>query len=371
MATERGRWEADWIIPPGEFLQEELEIRNMSQSELARRMGRPVKTINEIINGKAAITPETALQLELTLGISARYWTGLESTYREHLARQRSMRELEGALDWVMKFPLRELKKYELIPAEASKGDLVAAVLSFFGVASRAGWDAQWEDAVPAFRRSQVFEASPEATAAWLRWGQREATEAEVRREDAAFDPYRLREVLSKVRHLTRLGDFYQAVEQTKELLASAGVLLVVVPEFKGTRASGASYWLSSDRAVVQVSMRYKTDDQFWFTVFHELGHLLSGGRGGHIDAEPGEQAVEDDEEAANRFARNFLIPASAYGQLVTGGILSDAVVGAFAREHDVGAGIVAARLQHDGHVLRPRLDKLKIRIDWTRRAAQ
>ena len=70
MAIDRTAWQRDWAVAPGEILQEALEDRDMSQSELARRMGRPVKTINEIVNGKAAITPDTAIQLELTLGIT-------------------------------------------------------------------------------------------------------------------------------------------------------------------------------------------------------------------------------------------------------------------------------------------------------------
>jgi len=87
MATERRAWQPDWTVAPGELLLEALKDRGISQSELARRMDRPAMTINEIVNGKAAITPETAIQLELTLGISASFWNQLEAIYREHLAQ--------------------------------------------------------------------------------------------------------------------------------------------------------------------------------------------------------------------------------------------------------------------------------------------
>src|SRR4029077_9667546 len=97
MAIEPVAWQPDWAVAPGEILLETLEERGMSQSELARRMGRPTKTINEIINGKAAITPETAIQLELTLGITATFWNNLESAYREHLARARAHDELQAS----------------------------------------------------------------------------------------------------------------------------------------------------------------------------------------------------------------------------------------------------------------------------------
>lgn len=84
------RLESDLAIPQGELLEEELAERGMSQIELAQRMGRPRQKINEIIRGKRAITPETALQLEQVLGIPARLWLGLETDYRLTLARQKA-----------------------------------------------------------------------------------------------------------------------------------------------------------------------------------------------------------------------------------------------------------------------------------------
>ena len=82
MATKTNAY-PDIAIPPGEYLAEEIEARGISQKELARRMGRPVNTINEIINGKKAITAETALQLEAVMPeIPARFWLQLETDYQ-------------------------------------------------------------------------------------------------------------------------------------------------------------------------------------------------------------------------------------------------------------------------------------------------
>src|SRR6476659_2416284 len=89
MATERA-W-PDLAIPPGELLAEELAARGMTQSQLARQMGRPLQAINEIVRGKKRITGETALQLAEALGTSAELWMRLESDYelnRARLARQ-------------------------------------------------------------------------------------------------------------------------------------------------------------------------------------------------------------------------------------------------------------------------------------------
>jgi addiction module HigA family antidote len=79
MAEIKGSsFQPNYAVPPGETLRETLEFLGMTQAQLADRTGRPKKTINEIISGKAAITAETALQLERVLGVPASFWSNLE-----------------------------------------------------------------------------------------------------------------------------------------------------------------------------------------------------------------------------------------------------------------------------------------------------
>ena len=80
--------ESDLAIPPGELLAEELEARGMTQRDLATLMGRPPKVISEIVRGRKAITPRTAIEIEEALGTPASVWVGLEAQYRLALARQ-------------------------------------------------------------------------------------------------------------------------------------------------------------------------------------------------------------------------------------------------------------------------------------------
>src|ERR1700681_1923813 len=101
----------DVVSPPGETLLETLETIDMPQTELAKRMGRPVKTINEIIQGKAAITPETALQLESVLHIPASFWLKREQYYREALARLHEEKCLASWVDWLKDLPIREMER--------------------------------------------------------------------------------------------------------------------------------------------------------------------------------------------------------------------------------------------------------------------
>jgi HTH-type transcriptional regulator / antitoxin HigA len=355
-------WQPEWAVPPGEILAEELEARGISQSELARRMDRPVKTINEIVNAKAAVTPETAWQLELALGISASLWTGLETNYRQQLAREKALSQLEQHVDWAASFPLTELRKHKVIEPDADGGALVATVLRFFGVSSVNAWTQRWDTPKTAFRRSGVFEASPHATAAWLRWG-------EIAAADVPTEPFsheRLVEVLVEARAMTREEPFSEVIHELRNDLASCGVVLVLTPELEGTRASGAARWLSAEQALIQLSLRYKSDDQFWFSLFHEAGHLIVDRSVEFVDAETGADAdLDEAERRADEWARDALVPPLSYEEFVDKGRFDAAAVREFANAQGISPGIVVGRLQRDKHVPYGRLNALKRKLVW------
>jgi HTH-type transcriptional regulator / antitoxin HigA len=357
MAAEQTTWQRDWVVLPGEILVEALEERDMSQSELARRMGRPTKTINEIVNGKAAITPETAIQLELTLGISAAFWNNLEASYRAHLARERAEEELATHAQWAASFPLKDLVRNKVIAPGRSDSSKVAALLRFFQVSTPQAWEENWTASAAAYRRSPAFEASPFASAAWLRWGEILAADFET----APFDVDRFHTALQEIREMTR-RDFSMTRPRVEDLCASAGVALVITPEFAGTHISGAARWLTSQKAIIQLSLRHKTDDQFWFSFFHEGRHVLDRKKADHLDRDPSGLNPSDDpaEADADQFARDTLIPPASYARFVETGDFSEEAVRAFAKEQNIAPGIVVGRLQRDRHVGRALLRSLK-----------
>ena len=353
--------EKDWGVPPGEVLQEALEERGMSQSELARRMARPIKTINEIVRGKAAITPETAIQLELSLGISANFWNSLESGYRAHLARLNATEELERQGSWADQFPLKDLARHGLIDRGSSKGAAVGALLSFFAVSSPKAWENHWARPTASLRSSPTFKFSPPALAAWLRWGEILATQTQLE----PFDSKRLEAVLIEARPLSR-KDIALALKRLEKMMASAGVALVLTPEFSGIHLSGAARWLSADQAIVQLSLRHKSDDHFWFSFFHESAHLLAPRRSDFVDPPDRDRDLEDEEEErADRFARDQLIPPHLYSDFVGKNSFSMDSVRDFAKEIEIAPGIVVGRLQRDKHIAKSQLNALKRPIHW------
>lgn len=349
-------WQPDWTVAPGDILLEALQDRGMTQSELAQRLARPLKTVNEIIKGKAAITPDTAIQLERALGISARFWTGLETQYRDTLARQEAQRDLEAHAGWADGFPIADLVKHKLIRRGPSKAGTLANLLSYLGVSSPAAFDRL--EAVAAYRASPAFMASPKAVSAWLRWGEIEAAKTDC----PPFDARRFRQVLDEIRPLTRREPFDQIFKRVKALCAEAGVVVVLVPELTGTHLSGAARWIGS-KAVIQMSLRHKSDDQFWFTFYHEAGHLLSGTRRrDFVDAAdtPRSEKGDADEEAANQFARDTLLPPDELRAFAAAGDFSRTAVRAFAEQQQIAAGIVVGRLQRDKHLQPSQLRDLR-----------
>jgi addiction module HigA family antidote len=365
MATElTSVWQPDWGVPPGDILLEALQERAMTQSELARRMDRPLKTINEIIKGKAAITPETAIQLERALGISARVWNGLEANYREHLARQQALRDLEREAPWVDRFPIKELVRHGLLRRGATKAGTLAELLAFFRVSSPAAWERHWSELSVSFRSSPAFAASPHAVAAWLRWGEIEASEVPA----APFNPRRFREVLKAIRPLTR-QPFPMVFNRVREMCAAAGVVVVATPELAGTRLSGAARWIAADKALVQLSLRHKSEDQVWFSFYHEAGHLLRPTRHRDFldaaDQDDDNDSQEIEEQEANRFARHTLIRPDDYDAFCRRGTFSAATVRTFAEEQGIAPGIVVGRLRHDKLISRSQLSSLKKPVLW------
>jgi len=358
MATEAPR--PDIAIPPGEFLEETLEALNMSQAELARRTGRPTQVINEIIKGTKEITADTALQFEKVLATPAQFWLNLESDYRLTLARLEEQRALEEQVALLDQFPYADMAKQGLVPKVRSAVQRVLELLKFFGVASLQRVSSLRVPAA-AFRKAGGEKASSYALAAWLRWGENKATKIEV----GTFDVNRLRQIAHDIRGMTNEPP-NECIPRLEQRLAACGVALVIVPHFPKTYAQGATFW-ADHKAVVMMSLRYRWADIFWFSLLHELAHvILHGKKDIFIEGEKSrEQRIKTQEEEANTFARDELIPPQRYKSFVLTHDFSSAAVRAFAVSVGVASGIVVGRLQHDKNLGHADLTALRVRYVW------
>jgi HTH-type transcriptional regulator/antitoxin HigA len=330
------KFQPDFNITPGETLRERLEELNLSQSELAKRANLSTKHVNQIMHGAAPITLETAIVLGRVTGVPARFWNRREADYREGLLRSNPAQLSVEDTKWLNSLPIKELQRRKKLPIRSDEPALFDAALTFFGVADREAWERIWRGPVASFRRSKAFASDPGAVVSWLRMAQLEAQSAKV----GSFSVPTFRRALLKVRLLTAGGDANDVVE----ISASAGVVVVFVPEVKSCRISGAAWWASPSRGVIALSDRYKKDDFFWFTYFHEAAHLLL-----HSKKETFVDGGTDDdllEEEANRFATDFLVPPERANHLKD--LTTETAVITFAKEIGISPGIVVGRLQHD-----------------------
>jgi addiction module HigA family antidote len=342
----QNRYNPDQVSSPGDTLLEVLEERGMTQVELAERTGRPKKTINEIINGKAAITPETALQLERVFNIPASFWNNRERRYREFLAQQEEKKRLAQQVPWLKGIPVTAMIRSGWIRRCEDKVEKLREVLNFFAVASPEQWESIWLNNHIDFRKSQAFQSDPGAIAAWLRRGEIEASEIVC----AYYNANKFKDTLQKIRTLTlEPPEIFQP--KVVQLCAEAGVAVVFLPELPKMRTSGATHWLNADKALIQLSLRYKTDDHLWFTFFHEAGHILLHGKRDFFLEGTGVVSVEDQEKEneANKFSADILIPPGDLKRfLASSSKISQVNIIQFANDIGIAPGIVVGRLQHD-----------------------
>jgi len=296
------------------------------------------------------------------LGVRASFWTNHERIYRDTLARHRETDELERQLGWLSTMPVKELVRAGWIATANEPVAQLRIVLSFFGVAGVEEWRALWESPDAIFRKSPAFAANRPATAAWLRQGELEAQKIDC----APFNETRFAEALGQLRSFTT-KDPEEFVPALHERCASAGVAVAIVPPLPGVRAYGATRWLHSTKALVQLSLRGKTDDHLWFTFFHEAGHVLKHGKRA-VFVEDGDEnaAARDPREAeADTFACDLLIPPAEYERFCANGDFSVAAIRRFAGRIGIASGIVAGRLQHERKVPFSRGNQIKRRFDF------
>ena len=230
----RNEYEPDFVTHPGESLEESLRALGMTQAELAERTGRPKKTINQIVAGLASITPETAIQLERSIGVPADFWNRRQRRYDAYRARIAERGRLEESADWTKKFPLRQMQRLGFLAPIGKGVERVRHVLDYFGVASPEAWEELWGQVEVNFRKPPNLTPDIHALAAWLRKGELEAREIECDQ----FDKNGFRRSLTEARHMTteRPESFVIALT---DLCSRYGVAVVFVPELPKLRTSG------------------------------------------------------------------------------------------------------------------------------------
>lgn len=348
----------DYAAAPGDILEEILETREISKGDLAERCGLSPKTISLITAGKAPVTSETAIQFERVLGMSANVWNNLEANYRLFRAKKQDFDELEKHEDWLNKFPVKEMVRRCWMAPGSNLAENVALLLNYFGVGSVAAWEEKYGNLRVRLRKAATYQPSREALAAWVRRGEIKAAAIDTK----PYNKEKMGKALDEIRGLScEDPDYFES--KMVDLMASAGVALVFINELPSTHLSGATKWLSANKAMMALSLRYKTDDHLWFTFFHEAAHLkLHSKKLAFIDGTDRETQDQQEEEA-DQFATNHLIPQRIYNRFTGKDIFTAASIRELAGELGIAPGIIVGRLQHDKYLDWGKLNYLKCRF--------
>lgn len=346
----------NWASAPGDTIADILKEQNVSVIAFARRLRLTLDKTNELLQGRAAITIGVARQLERHLGASVEFWMSRDFQFRQDIARLHKAEE-----DWIAELPVGDMIKFGWLRPVPHPSEEVAACLRFFNVASVRAWRdayASLQEMI-AFRTSHSLDSRPAAVAAWLRQGEIEA-------ESIGWKPWdakRFQESLSEIRPLTRIKAPRRFIPDLQKHCAESGVAVAVVRAPSGCRASGATRFLSQRKALLLLSFRFLTDDHFWFTFFHEAGHLLLHSEKA-LFLEGADALSTAEEQEANEFAARTLVPSEF--QLALLNLHADTrEVIRFARRLGVSPGIVVGQLQHLGRIRHNQLNRLKRRFRW------
>jgi HTH-type transcriptional regulator/antitoxin HigA len=326
---------------PGDFIKDELKVRGWTQEDLARILGRPLPTVNEIIKAKRAVMPEMAVALGGAFGTPPEIWMQREAAYRLSLVTSTSPEVRKRARLFELA-PVKDMQRRGWIKATDDPEELEREVLKFLEIAST--------DEVPsitaAMRKSAPEEALTPAQRAWCFRVKAMAKALTV----ATFSQERLDECGLALR---KLAAYPKEARKAPHLLASYGVRFVVVEPLPGSKVDGVTLWLDPSSPVIGMSLRFDRIDNFWHTLCHEFSHVKHGdalsvdtdltGQG-----EDSPAAKSPVEERADREAAGLLIPTDAIESFVrrVGPMYSKERINQFANRVKIHPGIIVGQLQ-------------------------
>lgn len=298
------------VFPPGEFLRDELDVRNWTQTEFAEIIGRPTRLINEIIAGKRGVSPDTAREFAAALGTSAQFWMNLETYYQlsksapatEHITRAAHLRE---------RFPVREMIKRGWLESSDNFEVLEQRVLDFFRLEN-------FEQEVRfshAARRNYVEDLSG-IQLAWL-FRVRQLADA------LAVPAYSKKALKGALSDMEALMEEPEELRHIPRILADAGVRLIIVEPVPGSKIEGVCFWVDNNKSpVIGLSLRHGRIDNFWFNLRHEIEHVLNeDGKTSVIlddtDILSGAVELPETERVANEAAADFCVPSQMMNEFI------------------------------------------------------
>jgi addiction module HigA family antidote len=329
---------------PGETLAEKLEEMEMGPKEFALRTDKPEKTIIAVMKGESSITPDMAVQFENVTKIPASFWMNHQRAYDEYIAREKCKAAIEEAVAWAKQFPLADMIKKGWLPQANTIQEKTMGILAFFGFSNHIAWENYYfkQQLKVAFRISLAQTKAPYAISAWLRKGELQAAELEAN----DYSEKKFKEALPQIKAImaNHPNGFFNKLQG---ICLEAGVKVVHTPCINKAPISGSTRWLN-DTPFIQLTGRYNRNDIFWFTFFHEAGHiLLHGKKDIFLENLDYSDKNKQKEQEADEFAIKWTLTEDEEAAILGAAPWSEEDISAFARQFNTHPAIIIGRLQH------------------------
>lgn len=340
------QYKPDSVSHPGDSLAELLAELNMGPKEFAVRTGKPEKTIIAILKGSSSITADMAVLFESVLHIPASYWLNRQKAFDEMNARARMKVQVAESIQWAKQFPISDMIKLGWLPNVKSIEEKTIALLQYFRISNCDAWTDYYEKQILKndFRISLSTTKEPQAISAWLRQG-------EILSDliiAPAFNAKSFETVLQDVKILMSLGknDFFTELCQ---IVLAAGVKVVYTPFLPKAPISGSTRWIN-DNPVIQLSARNKRYDIFWFTFFHEAGHIMLHGKKDIFLEEIEYDDIDKIKELeADNFAGEWLLSTKQEEEILEQYSIDEEDIVRFSKKFMTHPSVIVGRLQRKG----------------------
>lgn len=323
---------------PGYYIREIVENSGLTQEDFAKRLDTTPKNLSLLIRGEQSLSIDIAMKLSRMIGTSVNYWLNLQNAYDTLIAEFKSEEELKRERKTFEYFDYKYFRdNYGLPDLPRKKNEQIKEVRRFLNVATLSVFAKR--DMAVSFRSSmkEISEGNIIKANVMVQIAANKALKTEAPK----FNKKRFEDAVKYALTLTKNHEeFYPLIRNS---FLEAGVIFIILPNISGSKTNGATKKIG-DNIMLMVNDRRLNADSFWFTLFHEIGHIVNGDYGISFEKETGEQ-----EEAADKFAEDSLIPPERYQDFLAGKRFDLQSIKTFANQIGRDAGIVLGRLQNDG----------------------
>lgn len=345
---------------PGYYIADIIEDMEISQSEFAVRLDTTPKTISKLINAQCNLSNDLAQKLSIMLGTEIEVWLNLQKTYDEKVAEIEQQRCFDSQVEIANLIDYSYFVRIAKLPDTRNKLEKVANLCKFFRISNlhilkEPDFLVNYRTGISSLREKNLINAQ-----AWLQTAINAANASSVEK----FDVEKLRKSLPEIRSMTvQKPEIF--LPRLKSIFSDCGVSFVLLPHLKNSGINGAVKWFSQERVMLAINDRRCYADTFWFSLFHEIKHIMQQKYKTIFVSSSGqdmEQLESKFEQEADEFASNYLIPRSDYKKICNNKYITDTEICSFATEIGVHPGIVAGRLQYDKVIPQNRCSQLKVK---------